>query len=650
LFASCNNSEIGLFSVFFENDSSNSLYTDKLRVPVDVSYGVYDVALTTMNLTNMFSDQSEFQTVIVDHTPGEPTSLIVKKYYPSYEEYFDTPSIEVKIMAPEYKGRPPIDYFKVYRTDYNTSLSSGDSSNNNYIFLGDVSASYDINNNLDSSFSYVDSLDLIPGSYYKYKVFSHSDCGQNDGLSLVATLSSPIVASIYPDQVTGLNMWTTSATSLDASWNHSVNFSGIEDNYLLYNLILTDASDSEVPPENVSTINVNTSNNHYSFTGLVAGRKYILRVYAGVYDDEEFLQNFFNTFQPAPLYLSAPYDIQGLTTHVPSNLRIKPTPNKLTFYWNAPSNPSGLTLSGYNVSLYKDSTLVQSASIVNESEYTFYGLTKQTEYNFKVYANYYVGNDTTNVVYSSISEINSQTLYESVKISLNVPIAEVNEKKVTLTWTPQYDNLYDASFSIYRRIKDLSDNVVEDFTFITTIFSTDLTNNAFNTYTDVSNQTSYFTFGNRIEYYIDATYKDRVNNYSYLTLTSSTDYCILYITPLNVSDVRIKPNQINENVPVVTVKWTNPVLPADSGLTFQRSSLIIRDPLEPWVGFNNPENMSETTTEYVINFGYNSRYVRRTFLAEMKIYYMSGQASVVTSSNITYFNKFNIYEYTSIYI
>jgi hypothetical protein len=603
----------------------------------------------------MFSDQSEFKSVIVDHTPGEPTSLIVKKYYPSYEEYFDTPSIEVKIMAPEYKGIPPINYFKVYRTDYNTTLLSSDPSNNNYIFMGDVSASYDINNNLDSSFSYVDSLDLIPGSYYKYKVFSHSECGQNDGLSMVATLSSPIVASIYPDQATGLNMWTTSATSLDASWNHSVNFSGIEDNYLLYNLILTDASDSEVPAENVTTINVNTSNNHYSFTGLVAGRKYILRVYAGVYDDEEFLQNFFNTVQPAPMYLGSPYDLQGLTTHVPTNLRIKPSPNKLTFYWDAPSNPSGLTLSGYNLSLYKrnwayvpevgfqwveEATPIQTASIINDNEYTFYGLTVETQCTFKISAKYYIGNDTTNVVYGSNSIVNAQTPYESVYIYLNSPVAFVNEKKVTITWNAtNYDNLYDASYNIYRRIKDVSDNILEEATLITTVFDT---TNSLRTYLDDSDQTTHFTFGNKIEYYIEAIYYDRVNNYLYPTVTSNTDFSVLYITPLTFLDVRAKPIQIFNNQygryhPGVTIKWTNPIIPPNSGLEIERFSIVVK-------AGNNPggaavagddyvsKTLTEYTTEIPINYGFGSHLV-----IYMKIVYNTGREIVMGSYPVVNF-------------
>ena len=655
LFVSCNNSEIGVFSLFFENDVSNSLYTDKLRVPVDVSNGVYDVALTSMNAANMFSDQTLFQSVVVDHTPGEPKNVIVKKYYPSYEEYFDTPSIEVKIIAPEYKGNPAINYFKVYRTDYNTSLLSSDPSNNNYIFLGDISANYDVNNNLDSSFSYVDSLDLIPGSYYKYKVFSHSECGQNDGLSLVPTLSSPIVASIYPDQATGLNMWTTSATSLDASWNHSENFSGIEDNYLVYNLILTDASDSDVSPENVTTLIVTTNNTHYSFTGLVAGRKYILRVYAGVYDDEEFLQNFFNTVQPAPLYFGSPYDLQGLSTNVPSDLRIKPNVNHMTYYWDAPaSDPSGLTLSGYSVSLYKmvwtivsgqgyqwvdEETPIQSTSVVNENEYTFYGLTPQTKYNFKVSAKYYIGNDTTNIVYSNISNINSQSLYELVNVNLNTPIPTVNEKNVTLTWsTTNYDNIYDASFNIYRRIKDLSDNIVETFTLLKTLFLTEVTNGSLRTYVDVSNQTTDFTFGNKIEYYIEAIYYDRENNYLYPTLTSNTDYGVLYISPLSVDDVRIKPTQVW--VPTVgyargaTIKWTNPVIPADSGLTYQysriflaRAGAVIFDSLATISIINQTEWTS-------FELGPSNSYLSATIVRN----YVAGQIGNISASKTVYFN------------
>ena len=647
LFVSINNSELGLFSVFFAQDASTNLYTDKLRVPVNVSYGVYDVALTSMNDFKMFSDQSEFKSIIVDHTPGEPTSVIVKKYYPSYDQYFDTPSIEVKIMAPEYKGRPAINYFKVYRADYNTSLLSSDPSNNNYIFLGDISANYDVNENLDSSFSYVDSLDLIPGSYYKYKVFSHSECGQNDGLSLVPTLSSPIVASIYPDQATGLNMWTTSATSLDASWNHSDNFSGIEDNYLVYNLILTDASDSDVSPENVTTLNVITSNTHYSFTGLVAGRKYILRVYAGVYDDEEFLQNFFNTIQPAPLYLGSPYDIQGLTSHVPTNLRIKPNVNRMTYYWDAPSNPSGLTLSGYNLSLYKqiqiivpgvgyqwvdEETPIQTASIVTDNEYTFYGLKEQTQYTFKVSAKYYIGNDTTKVVYSSISSVYSQTPFEPVYIILNAPTAFVNQKKVNITWqAPNYDNLYDASYNIYRRIKDVNGNILEETTLIATVFDS---NNSLRTYVDDSDQTTYFTFGNKIEYYIEAIYKDRVNNYLYPAVTSDTDFSVLYITPLNFSDVRAKPIKMLNNsygtyYPGVTIKWTNPVIPANSGLEIDRFSIIIK-------AANNPggaavaadQYISKTITEYTTEIPNNYRFGSH-LLIYMTIIYTTGREIVM---------------------
>ena len=616
-----------ILSAYFPNDVSNSLYTSRLRIPVDTSYGVYEVAIRNQNTFGLRTALSTYQSIIVDHTPGEPTNVIARKYYPSYEEYFDTPSIEVKIISPEYKGRPAIDYFRVYRTDYNTSLLSSDPSNNNYIFLGDVSANYDVNDNLDSSFSYVDSLDLIPGNYYKYKVFSHNQCGQNDGFSLVPTLSSPIVASIYPDQVTGLNMWASTSTTLDASWNHSANFSGIEDNYLLYNLILTDASDSDVAAEDVTTFNVNTNNTHYSFTGLVAGRKYILRVYAGVYDDEEFLQNFFNTVQPAPLYFSSPYDVQGLTTQVPSNLTIKPSPNNLTFYWDAPaSSPSGLTLSGYSLSLYKqnwthvpgvgfqwveEATPIQTASIVNENEYTFYGLTVQTQYSFKVSAKYYIGNDTTNVVYSSNSIVNSQTPWEPVYIVLNAPTAFVNEKKVTIRWyAPNYDNLYDASFNIYRRIKDVSDNILEETTLIKTVFLTFVPDNSLRSYVDDSDQTTHFTFGNKIEYYIEAIYYDRVNNYLYPTVTSNTDFTVLYITPLNFIDVKTKPIQTLNNTygtyfPGVTIKWTNPTIPANSGLEIERFSIIIK-------AGNNPggaavaadQYVSKTVTEYTTEIPY----------------------------------------------
>jgi hypothetical protein len=647
-----------ILSSYFPNDVSNNLYTSRLRIPVDTSYGVYEVAIRNQNTFGLRTALSQYQTIIVDNTPGEPTNVIAKKYYPITDVPFETPTIEVKIISPEYKGRPAIDYFTVYRTDYNTSLLSSDPSNNNYIYLGDVSANYDVNENLDSSFSYLDSLDLIPGNYYKYKVFSHNQCGQNDGFSLVPTLSNAIVASIYPDQITGLNMWAVGSSSLDASWNHSENFSGIEDNYLVYNLILTDASDSEVPAEDVTTLNVNTTNNFYSFTGLVPGRKYILRVYAGVYDNEEFLQNFFNASQSAPLFLSAPYDVQGLTTQVPRNLRVKPAPNNLTFYWDAAaSTPSGLTLSGYTVSLYKQSQivvpgigyqyvyvdLVESAYVVSENEYTFYGLDTASMYNFTVSGKYYIGNDTTNIVYSSISNVYGRSLTEEVGVGLVSAVATTNEKKVTLNWNMQYDDLYDSSFNIYRRIKDSSDNILEDFTLIKFIY-TSAFNNQLN-YVDVSNQTTDFTFGNKIEYYIDATYYDRLNKYSYSTITSNTEYCVLYITPPTAVDVRIKPIQTYENMVAryklgVTVKWTKPVISQESGLKIDHIRVFIRPSNNPGLPAAGNDNISKDATEITFT-DFTGSNPSSYYFVETIIYYTSGKATVIGSSTTSFYAHFD---------
>ena len=65
----------------------------------------------------------------------------------------------------------------------------------------------------------------------------------------------------------------------------------------------------------------------------------------------------------------------------------------------------------------------------------------------------------------------------------------------------------------------MDNNIVEDFTIIHTIITPGV-----NSYTDDSDQTTDFTFGNKIEYYIEAIYYDRENNYLYPTLTSNTDY------------------------------------------------------------------------------------------------------------------------------
>lgn len=465
---------------YFANDSSTNVYTDPLTV--DVSDGYYEVAISTENIaadgTYRRSCLSFTQYIFVDEEPGPPQDVSAIQQI-VVDPSGIPPHILINWSAPSYVGNPPLDSYLIYR-----SLDTS------YVFIGQVGS---------TDLSFVDTAgtdELVPGTNYTYQIYAHNIDGPSDSPGT----SNSVLAWTYPYQVNNLELINTSSTSLLAQWDISANITGLPDADLIYELILTDASGTQVEPT------IFTSDLSYSFTGLVSGDQYFLTVYAGVtYNSVDY----FNPVDPATTSNYAHGFPLPVTDLVLSNV----SATELNATW---SLPSGLPIDGLTqdpsgaYSVYLDSILISST---NELSQPLSGLTENQTYTVSVYANYLITGTTVPVQSAPETATGAPhgappaTVLTATATNTLGPDGEQQGQTVLLSWTldSSYPD-YTTETQIWRQITDTSNGaIVQDFTQIATL------GDYVNTYTDEDQgdaSSVYFINGNLMTYYVVVTYTD----------------------------------------------------------------------------------------------------------------------------------------------
>jgi hypothetical protein len=339
---------------------------------------------------------------------------------------------------------------------------------------------------------------LVPGTNYTYQIY-----GQNiDGLSNTPGTSNSVLAWTYPYQVNNLELINTSATSLLAQWDISENITGLPDEDLLYELILTDASDTPVGPT------VITSDLSYSFTGLISGDQYFLTVYAGVTFNAI---DYFNPVAPA----STSNYAHGFPLPVTNLSLSNVSATALNATW---SLPSGLPIDGLTLNPLGAYTVYLDASFevtTNNLSDELSGLTENQIYTVSVYANYVITGTTIVIVSDPESATGAPhgpptpTVLTATATNTLGPDGEQQGQTVLLSWTldSEYPD-YTTSTEIWRQITDTSNGTVvtdPSFQLIATLgnYDTSFTD------TGVGDASSvYFVNGNLMTYYALVTYTD----------------------------------------------------------------------------------------------------------------------------------------------
>ena len=467
---------------YFANDSSTNVYTDILTV--DVSDGYYEVAVSTENIaadgTYRRSCLSPTQYIFVNEEPGPPRDVSAIQQI-VVDPSGIPPHMLIEWTAPSYVGNPPVDSYYIYR-----SLDAS------YVYVNSVPS---------TDLSYVDTSGvdvLVPGTYYTYSIYSHN----TDGLSDASATSLPVLAWTYPNQVLNLELLNETATSLLAQWDISTNITGLPDEDLLYELILTDASGTEVEPT------VITADLSYNFTGLVVGDQYFLTVYAGVtYNGVDY----FNPVAPATATNYAHGSANPVTDLTLQNV----SSSELNAVW---SEPSGLPIDGLTqdpsgfYTVYIDASFVSNTNALSQA---LAGLTENQNYTVEVYANYVITG--TSIPIQSVPATATGSPHGSPSPTVLTATATntlgaggtQEGETVLLSWTldASYD-YYTTSTQIWRQITDTSNGAIvtdPSFQLIATL------GDYVDTYTDQDQgdaSSVYFVNGNLMTYYVLVTYTD----------------------------------------------------------------------------------------------------------------------------------------------
>jgi len=524
---------------YFANDASTNVYTDILTV--DVSDGYYEVAVSTENIsadgTYRRSCLSAAQYIFVDEEPGPPQDVSAIQQI-VVDPSGIPPHMLITWTAPSFVGNPPVDSYWIYR-----SLDTS------YVFIADVSA---------TDLSFVDTAgtdQLVPGTYYTYEIYSHN----TDGLSNDPGTSNSVLAWTYPYQVNNLELINTSATSLLAQWDISENITGLPDEDLLYELILTDASGTEVEPT------VITADLSYNFNGLVVGDQYFLTVYAGV------TYNGFDYFNPVAPATTSNY-AHGFPNPVTDLTLQNISATQLNATWLPPSDLpiDGLTQdpSGY-YTVYIDASFVATT---NATSQPLDGLTENETYTVRVYANYIITG--TSIPIQSVPATATGAPHGAPPLSVLVATATNNlgaggtqeGQTVLLNWTldASYE-YYTTSTQIWRQITDTSNGAIvtdPSFQLIATLGNYDAS------YIDQDQgdaSSVYFVNGNLMTYYVLVTYTDTgFSPTSTYPVTSNDAYAIPYSQPTDPSNLIVdSQNQALE------LFWDLSYNSEESGLEFQ---------------------------------------------------------------------------------
>ncbi len=482
---------------YFANDGSLNVYVDKLVV--DVSDGYYEVAVSTENIAanGVFrrSNLSNTQIIFVNEEPGPPLNVSAVQQI-VVDASGIPPHMLITWNPPTYLGNPELDSYYIYRrTDPSGSYAQ--------IATVDVS----INEYIDDS----DTTVLVPGTNYTYQIYAHN----SDGLSDTPGTSNSVLAWTYPNQVLNLELVNdvTSSTTLIAEWDISTNVTGLPDEDLIYELVLTDASGVDVS-------NVFVYDLSYSFTDLNVGEVYTVTVYAGVTFNTI---DYFNPVNPA----TATNTARGIPLPVTNLVLSNVSSTELNATWSDPSGLpiDGLTIASYDIYILDTTTdpsgtpiavaTVYYSDIIPTYSYLLTDLIENHIYEVSVYANYTVnGSIPVETVQSSADTATgaphgapTATVLSVTSTNTLGPDGEQQGQTVLLSWTldSAYPD-YTTETAIFRQITDTSNGaIVQDFTQIGS------TGNYDASFTDLGQgdaSSVYFVNGNLMTYYVVVTYTD----------------------------------------------------------------------------------------------------------------------------------------------
>ena len=274
-----------------------------------------------------------------------------------------------------------------------------------------------------------DNIEVRQGDYIRVVAKSTNATQPSLHITPIITYQDAVIEDIIPPSApTDVNVSDITATGAKITWTASTDNIEVAGYNLYY-----ENEDKELTPINTELI----TRTEYELTGLTPETTYQIVVEAVDTSD--------NKAQANAVEVTTSKDTTAPTA--PGNVNVTEvtlTSAKIT--WTASTD--NVKMAGYNLYYQgedQELTLINTAGVIEETEYTLTGLTPETTYQIVVEAVDEAGN----IARARAVEVVTLEDTEAPDAPTNVKASEITETSAKITWTASTDNIKVAGYNIY---------------------------------------------------------------------------------------------------------------------------------------------------------------------------------------------------------